>query len=73
MTTLETHNKPASEIVEDDAKLETGHITNGGARPNIIHAYAAGQFVVRSSSKARLEGLKKRVIACFVEFVIGTD
>lgn len=42
-----------------------GQITNGGARPNIIHAYAAGRFVVRSSSKARVEALKKRVAACF--------
>ena len=42
-----------------------GQITNGGLRPNIIHAYAAGRFVVRSSSKARLEALKKRVAKCF--------
>ncbi|KAK5173734.1 uncharacterized protein LTR77_002415 [Saxophila tyrrhenica] len=42
-----------------------GQITNGGLRPNIIHAYAAGRFVVRSSSKKRLEALVKRVTACF--------
>lgn len=42
-----------------------GQITNGGARPNIIHAYAAGRFVVRASSKIRLEELKKKVAACF--------
>lgn len=42
-----------------------GMITNGGARPNIIHAYAAGRFVVRAQSKARLEVLKKRVVPCF--------
>lgn len=34
-------------------------------RPNIIHAYSAGRFVVRSSSQARLDALKKRVVACF--------
>lgn len=42
-----------------------GQITNGGARPNIIHAYSAGRFVVRSTTKPRVEALKKRVIACF--------
>lgn len=42
-----------------------GQITNGGLRPNIIHAYSAGRFVVRSSTRARLEALKKRVYACF--------
>lgn len=42
-----------------------GMISNGGLRPNIIHAYAAGRFVVRASSKARLEVLKKKVVACF--------
>jgi len=40
-------------------------ITNGGLRPNIIHAYAAGRFVVRSRSRERLEALSKRVMACF--------
>ncbi|OQN97520.1 hypothetical protein B0A48_16673 [Cryoendolithus antarcticus] len=40
-------------------------ITNGGLRPNIIHAYASGQFVVRSSSQARLDALVVRVKACF--------
>ncbi|KAK0828870.1 hypothetical protein LTR73_004502 [Friedmanniomyces endolithicus] len=42
-----------------------GMITNGGLRPNIIHAYSAGRFVVRSSSRARVEALKTRVFACF--------
>ncbi|KAF4633547.1 hypothetical protein G7Y89_g4581 [Cudoniella acicularis] len=42
-----------------------GHITDGGAAPNIIHAYAAGIFVVRSLSKSRLEMLRKRVNNCF--------
>lgn len=39
-------------------------ITNGGLRPNIIHAYSSGLFVVRSASQARLDALKSRVIAC---------
>ncbi|KAK5740905.1 hypothetical protein LTR17_004259 [Elasticomyces elasticus] len=42
-----------------------GMITDGGLRPNIIHAHAAGSFVVRSSSRARVEALKQRVYACF--------
>lgn len=40
-------------------------IVNGGLRPNIIHAYASGRFVVRSSSKARLSALCERVKSCF--------
>ena len=42
-----------------------GCITNGGVKPNIIHAYASGNFVVRSSTKARVDALKRRVVACF--------
>ncbi|KAK2616227.1 hypothetical protein QQS21_000861 [Conoideocrella luteorostrata] len=42
-----------------------GHITDGGMAPNIIHAYAAGQFVIRASTQSRLEKLRKKVLACF--------
>jgi len=42
-----------------------GHITDGGIAPNIIHAYAAGIFVVRALSKKRLEVLRKKVVKCF--------
>ncbi|SMR52655.1 unnamed protein product [Zymoseptoria tritici ST99CH_1E4] len=42
-----------------------GQITNGGLRPNIIHAYSSGLFVVRSATRARLAKLQKRVLACF--------
>ncbi|RYP71855.1 hypothetical protein DL771_004567 [Monosporascus sp. 5C6A] len=42
-----------------------GNITNGGVRPNVIHAYTAGNFVVRADTQARLEELKKQVDACF--------
>lgn len=42
-----------------------GHITNGGLTPNIIHAYAAGSFVVRATTKARLKVLKEKVEKCF--------
>ncbi|KAI0165659.1 hypothetical protein GGR57DRAFT_497135 [Xylariaceae sp. FL1272] len=40
------------------------NITNGGARPNIIHAYAAGNFVVRANTQSRLAELEKKVQAC---------
>ncbi|KAJ5041617.1 uncharacterized protein L3040_005195 [Drepanopeziza brunnea f. sp. 'multigermtubi'] len=42
-----------------------GHITDGGATPNIIHAYAAGVFVVRALSKQRLAELRTNVNKCF--------
>jgi metal-dependent amidase/aminoacylase/carboxypeptidase family protein len=42
-----------------------GHITDGGVAPNIIHAYAAGIFVVRALSKKRLGVLRKKVVKCF--------
>lgn len=42
-----------------------GNITHGGVKPNIIHAYAAGQFVVRSSTRARRDALRARVEKCF--------
>ncbi|KAK2012344.1 amidohydrolase [Colletotrichum eremochloae] len=42
-----------------------GNITHGGARPNIIHAYAAGLFVVRADSRARLAELRTKVERCF--------
>ncbi|KAI9051872.1 hypothetical protein LZ554_004129 [Drepanopeziza brunnea f. sp. 'monogermtubi'] len=42
-----------------------GHITDGGATPNIIHAYAAGVFVVRALSKQRLAELRTKVNKCF--------
>lgn len=42
-----------------------GHITSGGAAPNIIHAYAAGVFVVRANTQSRMSELKEKVDACF--------
>ncbi|XXG98392.1 hypothetical protein Hte_004715 [Hypoxylon texense] len=42
-----------------------GNITNGGVRPNVIHAYTAGNFVTRSDTQERLKELKKKVDACF--------
>jgi metal-dependent amidase/aminoacylase/carboxypeptidase family protein len=40
-------------------------ILNGGLRPNIIHGYSSGLFVVRSASRARRDALMSRVLACF--------
>lgn len=42
-----------------------GNITEGGVRPNIIHAYTAGTFVVRATTKKRLKILRERVEKCF--------
>ncbi|KAK8096621.1 hypothetical protein PG999_012565 [Apiospora kogelbergensis] len=42
-----------------------GNITDGGSRPNIIHAYAAGNFVVRANTQARLDELVVKVRRCF--------
>jgi metal-dependent amidase/aminoacylase/carboxypeptidase family protein len=42
-----------------------GHITDGGVAPNIIHAYAAGVFVVRATTKKRLVVLQEKVEKCF--------
>ncbi|TRM60316.1 hypothetical protein BD626DRAFT_504930 [Schizophyllum amplum] len=36
-----------------------GHITNGGLAPNIIHAYASGNFVIRAENRKRLQELRK--------------
>lgn len=40
-------------------------ITNGGLRPNIIHAYTSAEWVVRASTQARLDVLKEKAKACF--------
>ncbi|KAI0852935.1 hypothetical protein F5Y00DRAFT_226393 [Daldinia vernicosa] len=42
-----------------------GNITNGGVRPNVIHAYTAGNFVTRANTQERVKELKKKVDACF--------
>jgi amidohydrolase len=41
------------------------NITNGGARPNVIHAYAAGSCVIRANTAARIKQLEEKVSACF--------
>ncbi|KAK3693140.1 hypothetical protein B0T22DRAFT_34330 [Podospora appendiculata] len=49
-----------------------GHITDGGAAPNIIHAHAAGVFVVRARTQARLDVLRRKVEACFAAGATAT-
>nr|UWK20118.1 peptidase m20 domain protein [Trichoderma polysporum] len=49
-----------------------GHITHGGLAPNIIHAYAAGIFVVRSDTQKRLDELKEKVYDCFKAGALAT-
>jgi amidohydrolase len=49
-----------------------GYITNGGLAPNIIHAYAAGIFVVRSDTQKRLDELKEKVYDCFKAGALAT-
>ena len=49
-----------------------GNITHGGLKPNIIHAHAAGQFVVRSSTRTRREALLARVHQCFRAGALAT-
>ncbi|CAJ2513060.1 Uu.00g011790.m01.CDS01 [Anthostomella pinea] len=50
-----------------------GNISNGGVRPNVIHAYTAGNFVVRANTQGRLEELKKKVDACFEAAATATE
>ncbi|KAG9258845.1 amidohydrolase family protein [Emericellopsis atlantica] len=40
-------------------------ITDGGNKPNVIHAHAAGVAVLRATSSHRLQELRRKVIACF--------
>lgn len=42
-----------------------GIFTDGGQAPNIVPERAAGLFMIRATSEARLEQLKARVFACF--------
>jgi metal-dependent amidase/aminoacylase/carboxypeptidase family protein len=49
-----------------------GYITEGGVAPNIIHATAAGIFVVRADTHSRLVELRKKVDACFAAGATAT-
>jgi len=47
-------------------------ITHGGVAPNIIHAYAAGTFVIRAYTKTRLSALRQKVEKCFHAGALST-
>ncbi|KAI5868267.1 hypothetical protein GGS23DRAFT_544711 [Durotheca rogersii] len=49
-----------------------GNITDGGVRPNVIHAYTAGNFVCRANTQKRVRELKKKVDNCFVSGAVAT-
>lgn len=42
-----------------------GYTVNGGLAPNIIHAYASAEFIVRATRMSRLLELKQKVDKCF--------
>lgn len=47
-------------------------ITNGGAAPNVIHAYAAGVVVIRATTSHRLEELQEKVRSCVHAGAVAT-
>lgn len=49
-----------------------GHITDGGLASNIIHARAAGVFVVRANLQSRLDVLRGKVDRCFEAGALAT-
>ncbi|KAF4302434.1 putative peptidase m20 [Botryosphaeria dothidea] len=49
-----------------------GNITHGGLRPNIIHAYAAGEFVVRADTRRGCDELFARARKCFEAGALGS-
>lgn len=49
-----------------------GMITDGGIAPNIIHAYSAGSFNIRSNTRARVKKLMIKVQSCFEAAAIAT-
>ena len=57
INSLRQHIRPSERI--------SGVITDGGEAANIVPAHAAGTFIVRAETDALLDGLKKRVVACF--------
>ncbi|MBE9502194.1 MAG: M20 family metallopeptidase [Dehalococcoidia bacterium] len=50
--------------IRDRARIH-GIITHGGEAANIVPAYTAGSFLVRSEDEAYLDELKEKVLNCF--------
>jgi len=51
--------------IKDSARIH-GIITDGGEAANIVPAHTAGKFIVRAEDDDYLDGLKERVINCFI-------
>ena len=49
----------------DDGSRIHGIITHGGDAPNVVPAYAAASFMVRTVRDDHLDALMERVLACF--------
>ncbi|MFW6125586.1 MAG: M20 family metallopeptidase [Chloroflexota bacterium] len=49
-----------------------GIITHGGEAPNIVPAYAAGEFLIRAETEEELNSLKEKVLNCFKAASLAT-
>jgi amidohydrolase len=50
--------------IRDEARIH-GIITKGGEAANVVPAYAAGNFLIRTEDEAYLDELKEKVLNCF--------
>ena len=57
--------------IKDKARIH-GIITDGGEAANIVPAHSAGTFLVRAKDDAYLEGLKEKVLNCFIGAAIAS-
>jgi len=57
--------------IKDKARIH-GIITEGGEAANIVPAHSAGTFLVRAEDDAYLDGLKEKVLNCFIGAAIAS-
>ncbi|MBI2869975.1 MAG: M20 family metallopeptidase [Chloroflexi bacterium] len=57
--------------IDEKARIH-GIITRGGEAPNVVPAYAAGEFLVRSEQDGYLDELKGRTLDCFIGAATAT-
>jgi len=57
--------------VKEDVRIH-GIISNGGEAPNVVPDYSAAKFLIRARDVAYLEGLKERVLNCFLGASLAT-
>ncbi|MFW6126395.1 MAG: M20 family metallopeptidase, partial [Chloroflexota bacterium] len=57
--------------IKERARIH-GIITHGGEAPNVVPAYSAGTFLVRSEWESYLEELKEKVLHCFEAASLAT-